>query len=437
MFLSRAGCNSVSMLKPHLFLKAARFNSKLALEERFQSILDEQLAASGKSIVDAHPELLKIHEKYHYNDGKSSFSETKAQEAAKNREFANQYQRQIAYTKSDRLLRDDSVLEEPWAGTERIQDTARRMLVDSAPREKKIPRRKTLITPPQRFGDRVKSAKDGSLDYKIGRSKTPEDQEREDFRAMYKERLLGPTMFSGTNSPASTFGFVESLASARINATIDQKSGRFETPEMESVRGKPLDSRRLANSADSSFFINEILINQDCLPPWIENQQGIDREIQAFRHNLKKKLFNSIIHTLNSSLKESALANLNSVGLDLLFERASQKVQLENASYINTKIDDLNRGIRSYNLQCPSNALHKWKLVASAELLRLFKALSPTLASLIAEYFDAQMAPTPAQNENLINLAGSGGSYGYGGETLSERNNPKLQLWKLVKSIFL
>ena len=54
---------------------------------------------------------------------------------------------------------------------------------------------------------------------------------------MYRERLLGPSML--LNHSSTSVDFVEMLVGNKINAKIDQTTGKFETDDMQKVRGKP------------------------------------------------------------------------------------------------------------------------------------------------------------------------------------------------------
>ena len=55
---------------------------------------------------------------------------------------------------------------------------------------------------------------------------------------------------------------------------------------MQKVRGKPLEKQHLVNCTDSNYFMNQVLNKQEVLPPWIESQQSLNRNIAQFRENL-------------------------------------------------------------------------------------------------------------------------------------------------------
>lgn len=417
-----------------------RFNSKSALAERFQQILDEKITSAPSSIIDQDPKLRQLYAQYSKDSAE--------------KQYQQKYQKELAYVKSENLFRTkearelaDTITNPPWKGTERVEDTALRMLVDSAPKAKAMPRQKTIITPPVPTKERVVNARESSLDYKVSKFKTPEEKEKDEFREMYKERLMGPSMFIDATSPRATLGMIGSLADARINAKIDHKSGKFNTPDMDSVRGKPLDRQRLANSTDTNFFVNEILNSQECLPPWIDSQQGVEREKQVFRLELQKKWFNVIISRLlkkHGSLKTDLLPVVGTDSAELSKDLYLPVFLSANQSYITAKVADLNKGIRNYNLQCPSTSLHKWKLTVEKEVDLLFATVVRNITALVDEWVERQNSIRridPAESGAGSSMLGlfelSRGGYGSGSHyQVIERPAQKMEFWKLVKSIF-
>ncbi|KAK8443211.1 hypothetical protein ACI3LY_003017 [Candidozyma auris] len=422
-------------------LRLYRYKSDTsALAEKFQQILDEKVPSAPTSLMDKEPRLREMYAQY-----------TKE---SSDKEFQHKYQKELAYVKSENLLRTkeardlaDTITNPPWRGTERVEDTALRMLVDSAPKAKAMPRQKTIISPPVPTKERIANARESSLDYKVSKTKTPEEAEKDNFREMYKERLMGPSMFIDATSPRTTLGMVTSLADARINAKIDQKSGKFNSPEMDAVRGKPLDRQRLANSTDTNFFVNEILNSQECLPPWIESQQGVEKEKQVFRLDLQKKWFNIIITHLSNNHGQSKSEILAKVAPDSSYlqkELYMPEFRRLYYPYISAKVDDLNKGIRNYNLQCPSPSLHKWKMTPENEISMSYDAVIKNLTALVDEWVERQNQRrqiTPQKlnaGRSMLGLFESAkGSYGSGSHyQIIERPTEKMEFWKSVKSIF-
>lgn len=433
--LSRTNINASMASRAFL-----RYNSKSALAERFQQILDEKVTSAPTSLIDQDPKLRQLYAQYSKDSA--------------DKQFQQKYQKELAYVKSENRLRTkearelaDTITNPPWKGQEKVEDTALRMLVDSVPKAKAMPRQKTIITPPVPPKERIANARESSLDYKVSKTKTPEEVEKDNFREMYKERLMGPSMFIDATSPRTTIGMISSLADARINAKIDQKSGKFNGSDMDTVRGKPLDRKRLANSTDTNFFVNEILSSQDCLPPWIDSQQGVEREKQVFRLDMQKKWFNIIITRLlekYGTLKGDLLPKVAPGSPDLSKDIYYPAFRRSNYSYIVAKVADLNRGIRNYNLQCPSTSLHKWKLTAEKEIDMLYDAVVKNIAALVDEWVERQQTIrqiSPVDKGGGSSMFGlfdlSRGSYGSGSHyQVIERPAEKMDFWKLVKSIF-
>lgn len=434
------------------FLRAYSQAKNSALAERFQQILEEQISHLTGSIIDRDPTLKHIYDKY--VEGEDQLEATrKEQSKLADDTFRKQYQKEFAYLESEKLLRSksdkqlaDTITNAPWTGTERPTATAARMLADSMPKAKPVGQ-KTIITPPVPMRDRIKSAKESSLDYKVTKTIPKQSKQDDNFRELYKERLMGPSMFVDAASPTATLGLIGSMADARINAAIDRKTGKFESADMDIVRGKPLDRERLANSANTNYFMNEILNKQDCLPPWIESQQGTQRDISTFKLDLLRKWTALIIAELSHNrLPSEVLQNLQDLMLALNETSLKSRFHRKHNAYITAKIDDLNQSIRSYNLQCPSSSLHKWKLVKSVEVQKLYDYVISNIDKLIQDWVEAQtnirhIDPKIKESSDsflgVFDSAKGSLSFGSGSNyTVIERPQEQLQFWKLVKLIF-
>lgn len=407
-----------------------------AVLERLQQILDEKLHSATSSALANDPALAKA---LGTDPAQASFTAAKRSLDLAGTEFKEKYRSEIAYEQSSKYLNVDDRLasEKIWTGSESMQTVATRMILDSMPPPKQIKRKKTIISPPVPTNTRMRNAKEHSLDYKVSKALTPEEEEKRQFTELYKERLLGPSMFFDATSSKATLGLVTSMADARINATINRKTGKFDSDEMHSVRGKPLDRDRLANSSNLAFFINEILINQDCLPPWIENQQGIDREVAQFRHELRKSLAKLIKDYYNNqdvldSKEYHAL--VQKTDPEALLRHCSASYRAQRGRYLEAKIAELNRGIRSYNLQCPSSSLHKWKLMADNELRQQCMAVVNNLDAYQNELHDTR-PPAPKPQTNFLGLFDGASNVAL---RYPESQKPAggLQFWSLVRNIF-
>ncbi|KAK6466060.1 hypothetical protein DFJ63DRAFT_311138 [Scheffersomyces coipomensis] len=439
-------------------------DSNNAIVQRFQQILDEQLSSSSsftsttsnKSIMDSDPHLKQLYNKYKQEDQNS-----------------DQIIRAKAYIKSEPLLKSnkharDIFESQPWKGKESDFDASLRMIIDSKPKAKSTPSKQgrsrgspTIITPPVSFREKVLNAKESSFDYKLKKEqlKDNKSQESEDnFREMYKERLLGPTMLINTNNPSTTIDLVNSLASNKINAAINQSTGQFDSPDMIHVRGKPLDIQHLKNCTDSNYFMNQVLNNQQVLPPWIESQQSLNGMIQSFRKDVDELWFKWLVH--RSSLTPTIENQTSTVEIVLnsfqyklsngQFQYNKDLLLTSDYNYLQEKIKLINTNIRNYNLQSPSSSLHKFKLLLDTEIKQSFKNNLHTFPQNFTIWFEkhklakSNQKVTSSSSGGMLNLFGNDDTT-YG--TSSSANltplyitrpgvDNKLHLWKAIKDIF-
>lgn len=415
-----------------------------ALVERFTQILESKLTEPTltKSLVDEDKNLKQLHEKYTTDE-------------AANKQFQSLYQRQLATMKSENLLKGnkhardlaDPITNKPWDGNESVMDASMRMLLDSKPPPKKFHSNK-IITPPLSIKDRLANAKESSLDYKVNKKLSKED---DDWREMYKERLLGPSMLINHSNPHTTIGFINTIANTAINASINQNTGKFESEDMHSVRGKPLSKEHLANCTDSNYFINQILNKQEILPPWVETHQSIDRELSSFRNDMDKKWQAVILDKLRSEFND------NKVGI---FQKISSLSSTDDAyydsnfhnkhlPYVVAKTNLINKSIRDYNLQCPSSSSHKFKLLAETELKKLYERAIDGLHTYINNWFKREEQGSTSKRTvpvfessggSLFGLFDSGGGASGGSAEGDYRHRQRpvenIPLWKSIKEMF-
>lgn len=264
-------------------------------------------------------------------------------------EFELKFSHQLNYLKLETLLKYNKhskqlATEKPWSGTESGHNTSLRMILDLKPK----PKQRNL-----KDGIRLLNAKELSFDYKEAKE-SPESvvkKHDDNFREMYKERLLGPAMLINPNSPTTTLNMANTMSSAKINATINLATGRFNDENMAKVRGKPLSREHLANATDTNYFVNQMLNKQDVLPPWVENQQNLNSDISNFRKNLDTLL---VTHCKLHGITDRD--QLKSIFVS------------KHKNYCIEKIKLINKSIRDYNLQSPSPSFHKMKLLVDEEL---------------------------------------------------------------------
>lgn len=352
-----------------------------AMKERFEQILDSKLDSITTTSIENNPELEKIYAKYKDPD----------------HVFQHKHQAQLTYLKLEPLLARnkhareiaDTLVNKPWTGTETVHDANLRMLIDSSPKEMKI------ITPKVPVKERIHNAFEGSLDYKLAKiSEQPspsKESESESFRELYRERLLGPSVFMNS-SASSSIGLITTMADVRINEQIDKKSGKFEEDAMTNVRGKPLSKDHLANCTDTNYFMNQILQKQECLPPWIESQKGVDQDIERLRFELDRDWSFRMLDNIKRKFPgQKGIELSNSAKSSDLLDSGYHSLKMR---YLEPKIKEINLKITTYNLSSPSLSLHKWKLVPEKELENLYKRVLANIDTLIEQNESQQKMDT-------------------------------------------
>lgn len=179
----------------------------------------------------------------------------------------------------------------PWTGTEEVSDITLRMLDDARPKPIRAPYKIPQPTKPVDFrikpkrkvspGARIAEAKEQTNIYNMSRSPGLTDRERENFRQEMRERFSS----DARPMPVSLQGFA-SLANERIEDSIAQ--GHFANIK----RGKGVNTQtdHNANSAfmdTTEYLMNKMIQKQDLVPPWIEKQQELAKEVDRFRQRLR------------------------------------------------------------------------------------------------------------------------------------------------------
>ncbi|KAI5963163.1 uncharacterized protein KGF55_002955 [Candida pseudojiufengensis] len=407
-----------------------------AIVDKMKQILEEKITSSSSnisSLKNLDPSINSILTEHDYGK-KENRDHIQAQ----------------SYIKSEPLLNrnkhaKDIYNSKPWDGTESTYDSNLRMIIDSVPKPINDPMSTFKTKRRKSSNERLSIAKDVSLDYKI--NKSPEDKEKEKFREMYKEKLLGPSMFLNKSS-LSSIDYVGALAGNKINASIDQQTGRFEdSPEMVNVRGKPLSKEHLKNCTDTNYFMNQVLNKQEILPPWIENQQTLNKSINEFKKSLDEMWFKWII---NESIMQNIIERASSVDEILdYYENNISKITMEdnslnetNMNYITAKVKLLNSEIRHYNLQCPSLSSHKYKLREDIEVENSYWRTLENFSSHIEAWFDRNRKRKNSKLIDRTNLSSAGKVF----QNFSLKGSPdlhvnteidtKLHLWQAIKDIF-
>lgn len=352
----------------------------------------------------------------------------------------------------------------PWTGTEEVSDITLRMLDDAKPKPIRTPYKIPKPTPapvdlrptPKRKvspGIRIAEAKDRTATYNLSRSPGVSDEERENLRQEMQEKFSP----GARPMPVSVQGFT-SLANERIEDAIAR--GQF----THIKRGKGVNTQRDHNANNAymdttEYFMNKIIQKQELVPPWIEKQQELSKEVDRFRQRLRAdwrrhaaRLIASDGGSLDAQMKRAqahAAAEERLVEREriqkafqddaepLLAEQAASNVSAAEAGpedgtnrntsealphlpplrdphylsierpYHEVTVKNLNSVARSYNLQAPPVA-RKPYLNLDRELASCFADVAPTLAEEIRRRATERVqGPSTIVNQKATGLMNS------------------------------
>ena len=184
---------------------------------------------------------------------------------------------------------------QPWTGTESVEDAALRMLNDAhkplrgtgppnipQPRSPPISLDMRMKKAVQRSqGQRLANARDRTSMYALSQDATLSEKEKEEVRKILKERFT-----SGARPMPATVQGLAALANERIEDAIAR--GQFKN--IARGKGKNIERDYTASSPfldTTEYFMNKIIQKQEIVPPWIEKQQELVKEAQAFRSRLR------------------------------------------------------------------------------------------------------------------------------------------------------
>ncbi|KAL1979830.1 hypothetical protein VTN96DRAFT_5065 [Rasamsonia emersonii] len=183
----------------------------------------------------------------------------------------------------------------PWTGSESFQDTTLRMLDDSKKPMRvpyKIPQPtaapvnvnlKPTSKKPQSTGHRLADARDRAATYAMSQGSGLTDEEREALRKEFSQRFE-----AGARSLPMTIQGLASLANERIEDAMAR--GQFKN--LPRGKGKHVERDHNASSAfidTTEYFMNKIIQKQEIVPPWIEKQQELTKEVDRFRQRLRSE----------------------------------------------------------------------------------------------------------------------------------------------------
>lgn len=267
--------------------------------------------------------------------------------------------------------------------------------------------------PPRHRGLRIADAKERTATYNLSRSEGVSDKEREAMRREMRERFSP----GARPMPASLQGFA-SLANERIEDAVAK--GQFD--KIKRGKGVGTQADHNANSAfidTTEYFMNKIIQKQEIMPPWIEKQQDLAKEVERFRSRLRaewRRHAARIIASAGGSLEaqkkrakayaaaEARQAEKASIAKGFLDPESSSPDHTTNTtesseteslphlpplrdpqyitnerSFLELAVKSINSQARSYNLQAPPVA-QKPYLNLERELEACYADVAPSLA---------------------------------------------------------
>ncbi|KAL2822845.1 hypothetical protein BJX63DRAFT_417286 [Aspergillus granulosus] len=306
----------------------------------------------------------------------------------------------------------------PWTGEESTHDATLRML-DSSKKPLRTPYKipqpgpidtRLSLKPPRHPGLRIADARERTATYTLSQSKGVSEDEREAMRQEMRDRFS-----PGARPMPATLQGLASLANERIEDAIAR--GQFDRIKRGKGVGTEVDYN--ANSAfidTTEYFMNKIIQKQEIVPPWIEKQQELAREVDRFRQRLRvewRRHAARMIASQGGSLEtqmrraeayaaaevrfaerakiEKAFADGDTIPsstdpssepetrLPHLSPLRDPQYMAKERSFLELSVKTINSLARSYNLQAPPVA-QKPYLNLERELTACYADVAPTLA---------------------------------------------------------
>ncbi|KAF5974448.1 hypothetical protein FCOIX_8248 [Fusarium coicis] len=303
-----------------------------------------------------------------------------------------------------------------WTGEESTADTVLRMLDDA--KKPLAPGLRGKFQPPpvdmrlqkqprRSAGEKVAKARDkvntyvgmGGQQAKNGMS----EDEKEAWRKELRERFE-----PGARALPNSITGLAALANERIENAIAR--GQFKNIP----RGKGIERDARADNPfidTTEYIMNKMIQRQDIVPPWIEKQQEIAKELGIFRARLRndwRRFAARMIASRGGSLQEqirraeeyaaaeelhNPILRKNADGQVEEIKAASPVVgrpfrdsawEQTEAAYLKLSIERLNALTRSYNLMAPDLAKKPY-FSLERELKACFAEVAPTVAREIQE----------------------------------------------------
>ncbi|RUP21887.1 hypothetical protein BC936DRAFT_139150 [Jimgerdemannia flammicorona] len=282
----------------------------------------------------------------------------------------------------------------PWTGEEHVQDTILRMLVDKYNKplrvegaaRQAIPRPTPLhpvdlnfhanTTPDDsaeissakkarerearvrsRLQNRLSSARDRAFDYRSG-VVAGGDSGRDVAGVEVAELEVENDSTRPTMTKDTLPNFTPMDLRRPVDIQIEAARARGDFDNLPG-RGKPLPVDAQINNPfidTTEYLMNRLVQRQGAAPAWVEMQNEVDREVNAFRKEL--------------STGWRKLVNGEGEGDGKVGRRAREDWKEGQKAYVNAAVRMLNGKIRSYNVFCPS-VVQKPYLSVEEELSRV------------------------------------------------------------------
>ncbi|KAK6330172.1 hypothetical protein TWF730_004668 [Orbilia blumenaviensis] len=414
-----------------------------------------------------------------------------------NADFESEHAGSIAYARlSDAAGKEtrETAMARPWSGTDSLEDSVLRSLHEATPRLRgkvTAPTSRTSLptnlAPMRRMSknERIVSARDRAGQYPLMKKAESElnDEEKEARSRMFKERFE-----PGARAMPNTIQGLTALANEKIEEAISK--GMF-----KNLPKGPIEEDHHVGSPfidTTEYLLNRMIQRQEIVPPWIEKQQELQKEVKSFRGRIRADWKRHVVRTIASwggtpeawvsraeeYAKAERIVNPNPVtvhdesiksksetdqsssttpGVDIPIDKVSVKQDPEpqnperplipfrdsnweknELAYHEVSIKNINNMTRSYNLQAPSIAQRPF-LTLKREILSCYRDVMPTIPAEMIErannpnYGKSQLQlgelKTDKGGEDLLSLLSTGEKGKVYDESASKAYGFK-QFWK-------
>ncbi|KAK6342630.1 hypothetical protein TWF718_008025 [Orbilia javanica] len=222
-----------------------------------------------------------------------------------NADFESEHAGSIAYARlSDAAGKEtqETAMAKPWTGTESLEDSVLRSLHEATPRLRgkvTTPTSRTSLptnlAPMRKMSknERIVSARDRAGQYPLMRKAESElnDEEKEARSRMFKERFE-----PGARAMPNTIQGLTALANEKIEEAISK--GMF-----KNLPKGPINEDHHAGSPfidTTEYLLNRMIQRQEIVPPWIEKQQELQKEVRSFRGRIRIDWKRHVVRTIAS-----------------------------------------------------------------------------------------------------------------------------------------